>query len=190
MLASTVGSESTSERSGGGGLLSGLTAPLRLPGRALDALEAISGAAGALAAIRSELITMREQNEPLAELVPLTRELREQIAPMPPTVERISGQAEPLEELLPALVRLERAVVERLEAAHETMDAIEQDEARLNDQVATLCREIGTLQETVSGLKGDVERITERLPDPTHGPLDKVRDALTGRGDPPAGDGS
>ena len=104
---------------------------------------------------------------------------------MPPTVERISGQAEPLEELLPALVRLERAVVERLEAAQETMKALERDEARLNDQVATLCREIGTLQETVSGLKGDVERITERLPDPTHGPLDKVRDALTGRGESP-----
>ena len=109
---------------------------------------------------------------------------------MPPTVERISSQAEPLEELLPALVRLEQAVVGRLEAAQETMKALERDEARLNDQVATLCREIGTLQETVSGLKGDVEHITERLPDPTHGPLDKVRDALGGGGDPPAGDGS
>ena len=67
------------------------------------------------------------------------------------------------------------------------LTALERDEARLNDQMATLCREIGTLQPTVSGLKGDVERITERLPDPTHGPLDKVRDALTGRGDSPAG---
>ena len=108
---------------------------------------------------------------------------------MPPTVERISGQAEPLEELLPALVRLEKAVVERLEAAHDTMKAIEPDEARLNEQVAKLCSEIDTLQQTVSGLKGDVERITERLPDPTHGPLDKVREALTGKGDSPAGDG-
>ncbi len=179
-----------SSNDAGGGLLAGLIAPLRLPERALEALEALAGAAGALTDIRSELITMREQNEPLAELVPLTKEIKERIEPMPPTVERISGQAEPLEELLPALVRLEQAVVGRLEAAQETMKALERDEARLNDQVTELRSGIGTLQETVSGLKGDVERITERLPDPTHGPLDKVRDALSGRGDPPAGDGS
>ncbi len=182
-----MGSDTTSERSGGGSLLSGLMAPLRFPERAL---EALARAADDLTEIRSELISMREQNEPLAELVPLTKEIKERIEPMPPTVERISGQAEPLEELLPALVRLEQAVVGRLEAAQETMKALERDEARLNDQVATLCREVGTLRATVSGLKGDVERITERLPDPTHGPLDKVRDALVGRGDPPAGHGS
>ena len=181
-----VADEKTSEPGGGGSLLSGLIAPLRVPERAL---EALAGAAGDLAAIRSELSTMREQNEPLTELVPLTREIRAQIEPMPPTVERISGQAEPLEKLLPALERLEQAVVGRLEGVQETMKAIERDEARLNEQVRTLCGEMGTLQDTVSGLKGDVERITERLPDPTQGPIDKVREALTGKGDPPAGDG-
>ena len=70
-----MASEKTSERSGGGSLLSGLTAPLRVPERTLEALEAISGAAEALADIRSELSTMREQNEPLAELVPLTKDI-------------------------------------------------------------------------------------------------------------------
>ena len=133
---------------------------------------------------------MREHNEPLAELVPLTKEIKAQIEPMPPTVERISGQAEPLEELLPALIRLEQAVVERLEAAHETMKALERDEQRLNEQVTTLCKGIGTLQDTVSGLKGDVERMTDRLPDPTAGPLDKVRDVFSSRGESPADDGS
>lgn len=177
----------TSNR-GAGSLLSGLTAPLRVPERALEALEAVSGAADALAEIRSEIISMREQNEPLAELVPLTEEIKAQIEPMPPGVERISRQAEPLEELLPALERLEQAVVGRLETVHDTMRAIERDEARLNDQVETLCGEIGTLQENVSGLKGDLERITERLPDPTHGPLDKVREAFTGKDDSTPGE--
>ena len=165
-------------------LLSGVLAPLRLPERAL---EALSGAAGDLAEIRSEVAAMREQTEPLAELVPLTKELRALVEPMPPTVERISRQAEPLEELLPALVRLQEAVVGRLAAAHETMEAIERDEARLNEQVKTLCGEIGDLQRTVSGLKDDVERITERLPDTTQGPLDKARDFLTGGGSPSGG---
>ena len=62
-----------SSNDAGGGLLAGLTAPLRLPERALEALEALVGAAGALSDIRSELISMREQNEPLAELVTLTK---------------------------------------------------------------------------------------------------------------------
>ena len=172
---------------GAGSLLSGLMAPLSVPERALDALEALAGAAGALNDIRSELGAMRQDNAPLAELVPLTKEIKTQIEPMPRTVERISGQAEPLEELLPALVRLEQAVVERLEAAQETMEALERNEARLNDQVRSLTSDIGTLQETVAGLKGDVERVTERLPDPTHGPLDKVREVFTARGEPPAG---
>ncbi len=184
------GGSATPDDSGAGLLSSGLAAtlmaPLRIPERVLRALEGLSGAADTLGDIRSELGSMREQNEPLAELVPLTRQLREQIAPMPPTVERISGQAKPLEELLPALVHLEEAVVERLEAAQATMEALERDESRLNDQVAKLCGEVGELQRIVSALREDVERVTERLPDPAHGPLDKVRDVFTGRNEAPS----
>ena len=171
----------------GANLPSGLLAPLRVPERALEALV---NAAGALREVGSELSAMREQTEPLGELVPLTKELKALVEPMPPTVERISGQAEPLQDLLPALVRLEEAVVGRLEAAQETMKAIKRDEARLNEQVENLCSEIGDVKGTISTLKDDVERITERLPDPSHGPLDKVRDVLTGRDDsPPRGGG-
>ncbi len=179
-------SEKTSD-SAVASLFSGLLAPLRVPERAVEALV---DAAGALREVRSELSAMRQQTEPLGELVPLTMELKALVEPMPPTVKRISGQAEPLDELLPALVRLEEAVVRRLEAAHETMRAIERDEARLNEQVETMCREIGDLQRTVDGLKADVERITERLPDPSHGPLDKVRDVLSGGAISPSGAGS
>ena len=39
------------------------------------------------------------------------------------------------------------------------------------------------MHRTVGDLKGDVERITERLPDPsTPGPLEKARDVLTRSG--------
>ena len=132
---------------------------------------------------------MRVQTEPLGELVPLTKELGGLIEPMPPTIERISAQARPLDQMLPALERLEQGVVGRLEAVQETMKTIERDEAQMNKQVETLCSEIGNLKRIISGLKGDVERITERLPDPAHGPLDKVRDVLTG-GASPSGGGS
>ncbi len=186
MVISTVDSEGTSDGPGGN-LLSGLIAPLRLPERALQALDALAGAAGVLGEIRSELATVREQIEPLAELVPLARGIKRQVDPMPPTVERISAQAEPLETLLPSLENLERAVVERLEAAQETMQSLERQESQLNDRVEFLGGEIATLHQTVSGLQGDVERIIERLPDPTRGTLEKARDALTGAPEPEGG---
>ena len=179
MVGSAVASEQTSGGPGGN-LLSGLIAPLRLPERALEALDGVAGAACVLAEIRSELATVREQTEPLAELVPLTKSIKGQVEPMPPTVERISAQAEPLETLLPSLESLERAVVERLEAAQETMAALERHESQLTDRVESLGGEIVALHRTVSGLKGDVERITERLPDATRGPLEKAREVLTG----------
>ena len=179
MVDSTVASEGT-VGGPGGDLLSDLMAPLRLPERALEALDALAGAAGVLGEIRSELATVREQTEPLAELIPIAKAIKRQVDPMPPTVERISAQAEPLETLLPSLESLERAVVERLEAAQATMQSLERQESQLNERVESLGDQIVSLHRTVSGLQGDVERITERLPDPTRGPLEKARDVLTG----------
>ncbi len=185
MADSTGASEEPAER--GGGLLSGLMAPLRVPERAL---EALAGAAGVLGDIRAELIAVREQTEPLAELVPLTREIKALVAPMPVTVERISVQAEPLAALLPTLDRLERAVVQRLVVTHETIEALERHEATLNDNVEKLGAEIAGLHRTLAELKEDVERITDRLPDQAHGTLEKARDFLTGSGDSGTAGGS
>ena len=94
--------DKTSE-SGASGFLSGLLTPLRLPERGV---EALIDAAGALREVRSELSAMRAQTEPLGELVPLTKELKALIVPLPPTVERISAQAQPLDQMLPALERV------------------------------------------------------------------------------------
>ena len=148
-----------------------------MPERALDVL---AQAAGALVEMRSDLSAVRDQTEPLAAI---TKDIREQVEPMPATVERISGQAEPLETVLPALERLEGAVVEQLEAAHDTMKALEREQACLNERVEGLSGEITGLHKTVAELKGDVERVTERLPDPNRGPLEKARDLLGGSGD-------
>jgi len=58
------------EREGGGGLLAGLLAPLRLPERVMDALDSLAEAAREVSPMRSELTRVREQTEPLAELMP------------------------------------------------------------------------------------------------------------------------
>ncbi len=167
-------------------MLSGLLAPLRLPERALEALDALVEAVRELGPIHSELTRVREQTEPLADLMPTIERVREQTAPVAellPVVERISEQAEPLAELLPALDRLEQNLGARLDAVHEVVVALESDESFLNKAVKELGGEVAAMHKTVSELEQEVQQVTERLPDRDAGPLAKAREALTGGGD-------
>ena len=169
-----------------GGLLAGLLAPLRLPERAMEALESLAEAARELAPMRSELIRVREQTAPLADLMPTAERIREQTAPVPELLAvaaRIREQAEPLPELVAQLERVEGSLGARLDSIHKVVEALESEESYLNKAVKELARELAAMHDTVSGLQLDVEGITERLPDPNAGPLAKAREALTGSGD-------
>ena len=164
-----------------GGLLAGLLAPLRLPERVMKALDSLAAASEHLGPMREDIRRVREQTKPVVDL--------------PPLVERISEQAEPLAELLPALDRLEKglgkrldhveeALGKRLEALHEVIVALEGDESHLNKTVGELAAEIVEMHRTITALQDDVQRATDRLPDPdAPGPLAKARDVLTGSGD-------
>lgn len=167
---------------GGGGLLAGLLAPLRLPERAIDALGVLSDAARG---VQSELTRVREQTEPLAGLMPAVERLIRQTEPVPEvaaTVEQIRKQAEPLAELLSALDSLETQLGGRIDRLHETIVSLEGEESHLNRSVGELGTEVAAMHKTVAGLQDDVERITDRLPDPDRGPLEKAKDVLTGGG--------
>ncbi len=185
---------------GGAGILSGLLAPLRLPERALEALEGLVDAAGNLAPMRSELTRVRKQTEPLGELLPTLERIIEQTEPLGellPTleriierteplgellsaVERLCKQTEPLSELLPALDRLEERLGTRLDSVHEVVVALESKDSYLNSTVADLNRELAAMHKTLDGLKDDVRSVTERMPDASRGPLEKARDVLSG----------
>jgi len=153
-------------REGGGGILAGLLAPLRLPERVIDTLDSLAEAARELSTMRSELTRVRKQTEPLAELMP--------------AVERLIKQTEPLSELLPALDSLKNELGERLERLQELIVALEGDESHLNVTARTLVDELGAMHKTVAGLQEDVQSVTERLPDASKGPLEKAKDVLTG----------
>lgn len=43
--------------------------------------------------------------------------------------------------------------------------------------------DLRAMHETVAGLKEDVQRITDRLPDRDRGPLEKAKDVLAGNSD-------
>ena len=156
----------------GTGILSGLLAPLRLPERALAALEALAETAQNLGPMRSELTRVREQTKPLNKLMPAMERLVEQTEPlselMPamerlveqteplgelmPALERLLKQTEPLADLLPALQRLEENLGTRLDSLHEVVVALEGDESHLNAGVRELQREAADINETLSGL--------------------------------------
>jgi chromosome segregation ATPase len=201
---------------GSSGILSGLLAPLRLPERTLEALDALVEAVGNLGPMRSELTRVREQTEPLGKLIPTLERLLEQTEPLGkliptlerlleqteplgkliptlerllehteplgeliPTLERLLQQTEPLGELLPALERLEERLGTRLDSVHEVVVALEGEDSHLNTTVAELAREVAAMHKTLTGLQGDVQSVTERMPDASRGPLEKARDVLT-----------
>lgn len=179
-----MSSEHRTPGAGQRGVLGGLLDPLRLPERALKALESLAGAAQHLAPMRTELGRARESIEPLSGLVERTRDQTEQVPVMLPVVERISEQAEPLEQLLPALANLEESLGTRLASLHEVIVALEGDESHLNKAVITLGEQMEGMHATVRSLQDDVQRVTDRLPDPEEGGtlVDKAKDVLTGGG--------
>ena len=115
--------------------------------------------------------------EDIAEAVRDVRPMREE-------VETIREQSSDLAELLPALTSMKEDLGTRLGSLHECIVELEGIEAGLDKRVGGLCQEITAMHRTVGGLKGEVGRITERLPDPdAPGPLERARDVLTGGGD-------
>ncbi|MCP9488458.1 MAG: hypothetical protein MSC31_01125 [Solirubrobacteraceae bacterium MAG38_C4-C5] len=163
-----------------------MLAPLRLPERAVVALDALVDAVGNLGPMRSELTRVREQTEPLDELIPRLDRLIEQTEPLGellPRLDSLIEQTKPLGELLPALDRLEERLCTRLDSLHGVIVELEGNDSHLNTAVRDLYREVADMHKTLSGLQDDVQSVTDRLPDPTRGPLEKARDALTGSGD-------
>ncbi len=129
-------------------MFGGLLASVRLPERVLNALVE---AARDVGLIRSEVTRVREQTEPL-------------------------------EELLPALERLERGLEARLDSLCEVVGALENEESFLNQSVKELASELAALHKTVAGLQDDLQRVTDHLPD-GGGPLQAVRNAFTSSDD-------
>jgi len=147
-------------------MLAGLLAPLRLPERVIDALDSLVDAVQELSPMRLELTRVRKQTESLPELMP--------------AIERLIKQTQPLSELLPALDSMKKELREELQQLRELIVALEGDESHLNVTAGKLVDELHAMHKTVAGLQDDVQSVTERLPDPSKGPLQKAHDVLTG----------
>jgi len=131
-------------------LLTGLLAPLRLPGRVVHAVEAVADSLQHVGPLRAEVVRIRKQSEPLGELLPAVQAMREEMGT-------------------------------RLDSLHEVVVALEGVETHLDTIVEGLVDRLATMHQTVLALQDDVQRFTDRLPDPdAPGPLERARDAITG----------
>ncbi len=126
--------------------------------------------------LRAELTRVREQTKPLVDLIPTLERILEHTETLPETlsvVERISRQTEPLAQLLAAVEGVEENLGERLDSLRTVVDSLESEDSYLNNTVGELVGHLGAMHETVDGLKGDVRRLTDRMPDASRGPLEK-----------------
>ncbi len=154
------------------------------PRQSAQAVPTSRGAVGADDGLLNGLFSALRLPERVVVAIETVAERLEDVRPMRDAVEAIRKQSMDLADLLPALTRMQEDLGGQLERLHECIVELEAVEKALEKRVEGLCEEITAMHATVGGLKGDVERVTERLPDPNApGPLERARDVLTGRAD-------
>ena len=168
--------------SNGASVLNTLLAPLRIPDRVVVALGSMAEAARELGPMRAELTRVRKQTEPLPDLMPALERILEHIERVPEmlsVVERISRQTDSLAQLLSAVEHVEEGLGERIDSLRTVVGSLESEDSYLNKTVGELVGDLRAMHETITELKGDVKSVTDRMPDPNRGPLEKARDAFT-----------
>ncbi|MDQ3720876.1 MAG: hypothetical protein M3350_08890 [Actinomycetota bacterium] len=135
-----------------------LLSPLRLPERALQALDRIVEDLGGL------------REDMAAELRPM----RKHMAVMRESTSRLPGGIEKIEESVSGLGG-------RLDKVHEAVGNVHADMSGLNAQVEALGKQLATMQVTLEDMKVHVEQVIEDLPGASGtGVVSRVRDAIGG----------
>lgn len=131
--------------------------------------------------ILTSLVAPLRLPERLVATLEIAAEALEHVGPMRSEVVTIRKRSESLDEFLPALDGLKKDLGGRLDSLHEIIEKLEGVESHLDRTVDELVDEIKAVHKTVRDLHDDVERMTDRLPDPdAPGPLERARDAITG----------
>lgn len=120
-----------------------LLAPLRLPERVLEALDELAE----LRAIRLELTRVREQTEPL-------------------------------DELLPALERLNEDLATRLGALHETLAPVDERLVTIERTTGELVTEVKAIHESLRGVDENIQRMSGLRGE--RGLAERARDRVVG----------
>ncbi len=160
----------TDETSGGrsGSVLTGLLAPLRLPERVLEALDE-------LRPMRLELTRVREQTEPMTELLPALKRLEEGLGAR---LDAVHGVVAALESEESHLNSTTKELGAKVGALSDVLAPVDDRLDTIERTVQELAGEVRTLRETLVGVKDDLQRTTGLRGD--RGVVERARDALTG----------
>jgi len=160
---------------GGGGILGSLLAPLRLPERVLEALDALAESARELGPIRSELTRVGRQTEPLAKLIPALDGMRKDLGTRLDSVREVVKALESDESHLNSAVG-ELSV--KVAALNDNLAPVGDRLAAIEGATDRLAREVEAIHGTIHGVQTDIQRITGLRGE--RGPMERARDALTG----------
>ena len=152
-------------------MLAGLLAPLRVPERVLDAL-------GELRTIRSELTRVREQAEPLGELLPALERLQDVLVTQ---LDGVRDVIVALESQESHLNRTSISLGEKVGTLSDVLEPVGSRLATIEDAIQELKGEMGAIHETLRGVKDDIQRTTGLRGE--RGVMERARDALTGGGE-------
>ena len=144
----------------GGGMLTSLLAPLRLPERVLEALEALVESTRKLGPINSELTSVRKQTEPLNDLLPALDRLDDDLAGR---LDAVLGVVTALESedshLARAVGGLDGSLGRRLDAVQDVVKALESEDSHLGRAVRGLDESLGprldAVHEVVKALESE-----------------------------------
>jgi methyl-accepting chemotaxis protein len=144
----------------GGGMLTSLLAPLRLPERVLEALEALVESTRKLGPINSELTSVRKQTEPLNDLLPALDRLDDDLAGR---LDAVLGVVTALESedshLARAVGGLDGSLGRRLDAVQDVVKALESEDSHLARAVGgldgSLGRRLDAVQDVVKALESE-----------------------------------
>lgn len=152
-------------------MLTELLAPLRLPERLLEALDE-------LRPLRLELTRVREQTEPLAELLPALQQLEEALGTR---LDAVLAVVAALESEESHLNRTTKELGSEVQAVQAALAPVNERLATIERAVGQLVAEVGTMRETLVGLKDDIQPTTGLRGD--RGVMERARDVFTGGND-------
>lgn len=159
-----------------------LLMPLRLPGRVVSDLETVASAVVAL---------QSDAKEHLSSVDASARELVKGVKKLQGTVDRIEGRVDKLEQehmptLLDAVGKLQTSI-DRMEGRVETLESMEETitahlqgvRSDLNERMIAVEEEVRGMRPPMEQMASDVSKIDGLLPDPSDGPLARLKDTLS-----------
>jgi len=170
------------------GLLETLLSPLRAPERVVRDIEQIAasllsvegviqqhltsvdgragGLLGAVGTLQDTLETLRSPMNRIDRKVTQLTKLEQVIKA---SIEELQNPLDRIDRKMTELGKLEQSVTER-------MDAINRD---LNERMLAVEQEVRTMRAPIQQMAGDLSKVQGLLPEPTDGPLTRLKDTFT-----------